>query len=83
MKNLWLIHGNYFPVVSGSSTNLVCPTQWILQIAAKSIFVELTLVYCVFYHKYDDAADDGYGEESETEPCGDDAKGKGDGSCKG
>lgn len=41
------------------------------------------LVYCVFYNKYHYTADDGYGEESEPEPCGDDAKCKGNGSCDG
>ena len=40
------------------------------------------LVYCVFYHKYHYTTDDGHGEESETEPCCDDAKCKGYGSCE-
>ena len=45
--------------------------------------VELTLFYCIFNHKHHYTADDGHGEESETEPCGDDAECKGNGSCNG
>ena len=41
------------------------------------------LVYCVFYHKYHYTTDDGHGEESETEPCCDDAECKGNCSCDG
>ncbi len=41
----------------------------------------LVLIYSIFNHKYHYTADDGHGEESETEPCGDDAEHKGYGSC--
>ena len=45
--------------------------------------VELTLFYCIFNHKHNYTADDGYGEKSETEPCCDDAECKGNDSCDG
>ena len=45
--------------------------------------IRLALIYSIFNHKYNYTADDGYGEESETEPCGDDAECKGYCSCDG
>ena len=45
-------------------------------------FVEFTLIYCIFNHEHDKTADDGDREETKTEPGGDDAKHKGDGSCE-
>ena len=70
-----------------TSVGETCVALWALRKNIPLICVicgrknRLALIYSIFNHEHHYTADDGYREETEAEPCGDDAEHKGYGSC--
>ena len=71
-----------------TSVGETCVALWALRKNIPLICVicgrknRLALIYSIFNHEHHYTADDGHGEESETEPCCDDAEDKCQSTCE-